>query len=221
MKITRLIVLPALRRPNLRSSGLGTGMWFAAFLNSAEPACPTYGWAPLVVRGCQRNARWMSPQAADRFQTVESGVVPLHRKTTIRRTLIAAMVVAAVFLPASGFAAPDETQKQITQRAQEAKKKLAGAQTASGQDRHRLMQEHMKMMQEMMGQMQQAQPRGSMSPEQRREWMDEHMKLMHEMMGQMTGQHQMMMGGQGMGGHGMGGPGMGGPGMGGSGMGKK
>jgi ABC-type transporter MlaC component len=132
----------------------------------------------------------------------------------MRRTLIAAMAIAATFVSGVGVAAPDETQKQIMQRAQEAKKKLAGAQSATGQDRQRLMQEHMTMMQDMMGQMQQAQPRGTMSPEQRREWMDEHMTLMQEMMGQMRGQHQMMMGRDGMGGPGM----MGGSGMGPGGM---
>jgi hypothetical protein len=104
-------------------------------------------------------------------------------------------------LPLAGIGAPDETQKQLIQRAQEAKKKLADAQAAQGPERRKMMQEHMKMMQDMMAQMQKAKPRDGMKPEQMREWMDEHMKLMQEMMAQMMGEHRMMMQGGGM--HGM------------------
>jgi hypothetical protein len=49
------------------------------------------------------------------------------------------------------------------------------------------------MMQQMMAQMQRAEPRAGMTPQQMREWMDEHMNLMQEMMSQMMGEHQMMM----------------------------
>ncbi len=113
-------------------------------------------------------------------------------------SLLAGLVLA---LPLSAVGAPDEAQKQLIQRSQEAKKKLAAAQAASGPERQKMMQEHMKMMQEMMAQMQKAKPRAGMKPEQMREWMDEHMKLMQQMMGQMMDEHHMMM--QGMGGMGM------------------
>ena len=66
-------------------------------------------------------------------------------------------------LPPSGIGAPDEAQKQLIQRAQEAKKKLAAAQAAQGPER--------QMRQEMMAQMQKAKPRAGMKPEQMREWM--------------------------------------------------
>jgi len=107
-------------------------------------------------------------------------------------------------LPLSGIGAPDESQKQLIQRAQEAKKKLAAAQAAQGTERQKMMQEHMKMMQSMMTQMKKAKPGAGMNPEQTREWMDEHMKLMQEMMSQMMGEQNMMMQGGGMGMQGMG-----------------
>jgi len=115
---------------------------------------------------------------------------------TLNRLLIAALSAIALALPIAGLAGPDETQKQMIQRAQEAKKKLAAAQAAQGAERQKMMQEHMTMMQDMMAQMQKAKPREGMTPEQMREWIDEHMKLMNEMMSQMMGEHHMMM--QGM-----------------------
>ena len=114
------------------------------------------------------------------------------------RKLLAAMMTGLLFtLPLAGLAAPDETQKALIQKAQEAKKKLAAAQAAAGAERQKMMQEHMTMMQDMMAQMQKAKPRAGMSPEQMREWIDEHLKLMNEMMGQMMGEHHMMMQGSG------------------------
>jgi uncharacterized protein YicC (UPF0701 family) len=129
------------------------------------------------------------------------------------KKLLTAMIAGLIFaLPMSGFAAPDETQKALIQKAQEAKKKLVAAQAASGAERQKMMQEHMKMMQDMTAQMRKAKPRAGMTPGQMREWMDEHLKLMDQMMGQMMDEHHMMM--QGMGG-------MGSSGMMGGGMGKK
>ena len=114
------------------------------------------------------------------------------------KTLFAATITGLILaLPLAGIAAPDEAQKQLIQRAQEAKKKLAAAQAAQGAERQKMMQEHMKMMQDMMAQMQKAKPAAGMKPEQMREWIDEHMKLMQEMMSQMMGEHHMMMGMQG------------------------
>jgi len=121
----------------------------------------------------------------------------------MKRMLIAVVTGLAIAMPLLGTAAPDEVQKQMVQRAQEAKKKLAAAQAASGVERQKMMQEHMTMMQGMMAQMQKAKPGGGMSPQQMREWIDEHMKLMQEMMGQMMDEHHMMMQGGGMQGMGM------------------
>ena len=116
---------------------------------------------------------------------------------TATKIWIAALAAIALALPVVGTAAPDEAQKQMIERAQEAKKKLAAAQAAKGAERQKMMQEHMKMMQDMMAQMQKAKPRGGMTADQMREWIDEHMKLMNEMMSQMMDEHHMMM--QGMG----------------------
>ena len=120
----------------------------------------------------------------------------------MKRLLTASLAGLALALPLAGHTAPDDAQKQIIQRAQDAKKKLTAAQAASGAERQKMMQEHMKMMQDMMASMQKAKPRASMKPEQMREWMDEHMKLMDQMMGQMMDEHHMMMQGGGMGGMG-------------------
>jgi len=126
----------------------------------------------------------------------------------MRKLLIAALAGLALALPLSSMAGPDEAQKQMIQRAQEAKKKLTAAQAASGAERQKMMQEHMQMMQDIMAQMQKAKPAAGMKPEQMREWMDEHMKLMQQLMGQMMDEHHMMMKGGGMQGNG-GMPGMG------------
>ena len=116
----------------------------------------------------------------------------------MNKIAVAIVAVFALAMPLSGVAAPDEAQKQLIQRAQEAKKKLAAAQSAQGPERQKMMQEHMKMMQDMMAQMRKAKPRAGMTPEQMREWIDEHLKLMDQMMGQMMDEHHMMMQGGGM-----------------------
>jgi uncharacterized protein YicC (UPF0701 family) len=113
----------------------------------------------------------------------------------MKRLFIAALAGVVLALPLWSVAAPDETQKQLIQRAQEAKKKLAAAESAQGTERQKMVQEHMKMMQDMMAQMRKAKPAAGMKPEQMREWIDEHMKLMQEMMSQMMSEHHMMMGG--------------------------
>ena len=115
----------------------------------------------------------------------------------MNKLIVAVLAGLALALPLSGITAPDETQKQLIQRAQEAKKKLDAAQAAQGAERQKMVQEHMKMMQDMMAQMRKAKPGADTKPEQMREWIDEHMKLMQEMMGQMMSEHHLMM--QGMG----------------------
>ena len=116
----------------------------------------------------------------------------------MKKLMVAALAGFALLAPCTGAAAPDEAQKQLIQRAQDAKKKLAAAQAASGAERQKLMQEHMKMMRDMAAQMRKAKPAAGMSAEQARGWIDEHLKLMDQMMGQMMDEHHMMM--QGMGG---------------------
>lgn len=126
------------------------------------------------------------------------------RRFAMKKFLAAMLAGAVLALPLAAFGAPDAAQKAMIERAQEAKKKLAAAQAASGAERQKMMQEHMKMMQEMMAQMRKAKPREGMSSQQMREWVDEHMKLMDQMMGQVMDEHHMMMQGQDMPGMGMG-----------------
>ena len=115
----------------------------------------------------------------------------------MKRVLIAIATSALIGLPFVSQAAPDEAQRQMIQRIQEQKQKLAAAQAAQGAERQKLMAEHMKMMQGTMGKMQAMKPRADMSPKEKDEWMAEHQKLMEQMMGQMMDEHHMMM--QGMG----------------------
>ena len=115
--------------------------------------------------------------------------------------LLTALLAGSLALPLAARSAPDEAQKELSRHAHEAKEKLAAAEGASGAEREKMMQEHMKMMQAMMAQMEKARPAAAMKPEQMREWIDEHLKLMQEMMGQMMDEHHLMMqGGTGMGG---------------------
>ena len=111
----------------------------------------------------------------------------------MKKLLTAVVAGTMLALPLTGMAAPDEAQKQLIQRAMDAKKKLASAQAVTGAERQKMMQEHMQMMQDMMAQMQKAKPRDAMSPQQMKEWTDEHMKLMQQMMSQMMDGHHMIM----------------------------
>lgn len=111
--------------------------------------------------------------------------------------LFAVLVAAvALLLPLASMAGPDQQQQMLIQKVQQAKKELAAAQAATGTERQKMMEAHMKMMDDVMAQMQKAKPGTGMTPEQMREWIDEHLKLMNEMMGQMMDEHHMMM--QGM-----------------------
>ena len=94
-------------------------------------------------------------------------------------------------------AGPDEAQRQMIQRIQVQKQKLAAAQAAQGAERQKLMTEQMKMMQESMAKMQSMKPRAGMSPKEKDEWMAEYQKLMGQLMGQMMEEHHMMMQGTG------------------------
>ncbi len=111
----------------------------------------------------------------------------------MRRLIAIAALIAFAAVPLATFAGQDEAQRQVTQRLQEQKLKLAAAENAQGAERDKLMQEHMKMMQETMGKMQAMKPRVGMTMEEQKEWMTEHQKLMEQMMGQMMTEHHMMM----------------------------
>jgi ABC-type glycerol-3-phosphate transport system substrate-binding protein len=118
--------------------------------------------------------------------------------STITKMFIAALAGVALMLPLASMGVPYGMQQSINQKAQEAKKELAAAQAATGPERQKMMERHMKMMDDIIAQMQKAKPGTNMTPEQMREWIDEHLKLMNEMMGQMMEEHHMMMQDMGM-----------------------
>ena len=112
----------------------------------------------------------------------------------MKRSFLAAAAVLAMAGPMLVLAAPDETQKQLLQRSQEARRKLEAARSAQGAQRDKLMQEHTALMEQMMKQMSAARPGPNATPQQMREWIDEHLKVMDEMMNQMMQGGRMMMG---------------------------
>jgi uncharacterized protein YicC (UPF0701 family) len=116
----------------------------------------------------------------------------------ITKLSVAALTAVAFALPLASMAGPDGAQQAIIQKTQQAKKELAAAQAATGAERQKMMETHMKMMEDVLAQMQKAKPGSGMTPEQMREWIGEHLKLMNEMMGQMMDEHHMMMQGMGM-----------------------
>lgn len=116
----------------------------------------------------------------------------------MKRSFLAAIAALALAGPALVFAAPDEAQKQLMQRSQEARRKLEAAQAAQGAQRNKLMQEHMALMDQMTKQMTSSRPGPNATPQQMREWIDEHLKVMDDMMKQMMDAEHMMMGPGGM-----------------------
>ena len=115
------------------------------------------------------------------------------KKQTINRMIATLAVCSISFLSASAFAAQDEFQRQMTQKVMQAKQKLKAAEAAKGDERKKLMGEHMKMMHDNMGKMQAMKPKSGMTMQEHEEWMSEHQKLMDEMMSQMMDEHHMMM----------------------------
>lgn len=115
-------------------------------------------------------------------------------KQTIHKMIATFAVCSIGFLSASAFAGPDEFQLQMNRRVTQAKQKLQQAEAAKGEERQKLMGEHMKMMKETMEKMQDMKPKAGMSMKEHEDWMNEHQKLMSDMMGQMMEEHHMMMG---------------------------
>ena len=111
----------------------------------------------------------------------------------MRKLITTLALIAFAVVPLAALAGQDEAQRQITQRLQEQKLKLAAVERAQGTERDKLMQEHMKMMQETMVRMQAMKPREGMTLQEQKDWMVEHQKLMEQMMGQMMSEHHMMM----------------------------
>jgi len=114
-------------------------------------------------------------------------------RQAIHRMIATIAACSIGFLSAAAIAAPDEAQRQMTQRVMQAKQKLQQAEAAKGAERQKLMDEHMKMMIETMGKMQAMKPKAGMSMQEHEDWINQHQKLMEDMMGQMMEEHHMMM----------------------------
>ena len=112
---------------------------------------------------------------------------------TIKKMIAAIAVCSIGLFSLSAIAAPDEAQRQMTDRVMKAKQKLQQAEAATGAERQKLMDEHMKMMNETMGKMQAVKPKAGMSMQKHEEWITQHQKLMEDMMGQMMEEHHMLM----------------------------
>jgi acyl transferase domain-containing protein len=91
------------------------------------------------------------------------------------------------------FAGPDANQQLIIKRIQESKLKLQAAESAQSAERHKLMDQHMKMMAETMDKMRNMTPQKGMTMQQHEEWMDEHQKLMQQVMEQMMDEHHALL----------------------------
>jgi acyl transferase domain-containing protein len=91
------------------------------------------------------------------------------------------------------FAGPDANQQLIIKRIQESKLKLQAAEAAQSAERHKLMDQHMKMMAETMEKMRSMTPQKGMTMQQHEEWMDEHQKLMQQVMEQMMDEHHALL----------------------------
>ena len=70
------------------------------------------------------------------------------KNQTIYKMIATLAVCSISFLSVSAIAAQDEFQRQMTQKVMQAKQKLKAAEAAKGDERKKLMGEHMKMMHE-------------------------------------------------------------------------
>lgn len=109
------------------------------------------------------------------------------------RSLALAVALAATGTPLPGWSAPDEVQQQILRHFVESEEKLEQAEKATGEERYRLMGEHLWGMVEALGQMRAAKPRDGMTCEQQSEWIAEHQRLMEQAMKQMIMQYGLLM----------------------------
>ena len=111
----------------------------------------------------------------------------------MKSKLLTAVLLAFLTTSFSALAAPDESQRQLIQRAAAAKQTLQRAEAAKGPERKSLMAEHMKMMKEVMDKMAAMKPKAGMSMQEHEEWISEHQKLMEQVMGQMMDEHHLML----------------------------
>ncbi|GBG14766.1 ABC transporter ATP-binding protein [Novimethylophilus kurashikiensis] len=126
-----------------------------------------------------------------KFITIERRIM---NKLSLNRIAAVVALCSIGFMSTAALAGPDEFQLQLNRKAAQARQKLQQAEAAKGEERQKLMAEHMKLMHETMGKMQEMKPKAGMSMQEHEEWITEHQKLMDDLMGQMMQEHHMLMG---------------------------
>lgn len=127
----------------------------------------------------------------------EKGLI-MNRQTFNRMITVAALCGIG-FISTAAIAKGQADDQWYWKRLQESKQKLQQAEAAKGEERQKLMEEHMKMMKDTMEKMQAMKPKAGMTMQEHEEWINQHQKLMKDMMGQMMEEHHMMMGSDCMG----------------------
>lgn len=99
-------------------------------------------------------------------------------------------MVVVVSLCTAGFAltasaAMDETQHLLSQRVAQAKQVQQQALAAKGEERQKLLSNHMKLMHEHMEACRAMKPKADLTEKERDEWYVEQQKIMNQMMDQM------------------------------------
>ena len=107
--------------------------------------------------------------------------------------IVSVLVCSFGMISVLAWAGPDFQQRQLYQRIHHAEAKLKAAGSAKGEERQKLMSQHMQMMQEIMDKMKAMQPKAGMSMQEHEEWINEHQKMMELMLGQMMKEHHMLM----------------------------
>ena len=91
------------------------------------------------------------------------------------------------------IAVQDHDQRQLTIRLHQEKRILKQAEAAKGDERQKLMDNHMNMLHETMEKMQAMKPKSRMTMQEHEDWLNEYQKLMEDMMGQMIEESHMVM----------------------------
>ena len=114
-------------------------------------------------------------------------------KRIINRFIVSVLACSLGMISIPAWAGPDFQQRQLYQSIRDAEAKLKTADSAKGEERQKLMSQHMEMMQGIMDKMKVMQPKPSMSMQEHEEWINEHQKMMELMLGQMMKEHHMLM----------------------------
>lgn len=111
----------------------------------------------------------------------------------MKKVYAIAILTSLIAFSATALAAPDQAQRQMTQRIQEQKMKLGAIENAKGAERGQLMKEHIKMMQETLEKMHTMQPHAGVSVKEWEDWIAEHQRLLDQILEQVTDEQHLLM----------------------------